>query len=212
VLGEQARGHTGDRPRRSGGSRGGPCNTGARSFVHGSMVAEPRSSRRSLHADPVRRTWGAPASFEELFESQRVPLFKALCLLTGDRQEAEDIAQDAFVRVLERWERVGGLEDPVGYLYRTAMNAPGAGCGSPSATGSVTGRRVGASGGAGAPDATAQPTRSTSACRPRVDRSHRLHGRRDRSHHGIHRWRGEDPGLTSQTCAPKHGGGEGCLT
>jgi RNA polymerase sigma-70 factor (ECF subfamily) len=49
-------------------------------------------------------------------------LFKALCLLTGDRQEAEDIAQDAFVRVLERWERVGGLEDPVGYLYRTAMN------------------------------------------------------------------------------------------
>lgn len=30
--------------------------------------------------------------------------------------------QDAFLRVWERWEQVGAMEDPVGYLYRTAMN------------------------------------------------------------------------------------------
>ena len=30
--------------------------------------------------------------------------------------------QDAFLRVWERWDRVGGMDDPVGYLYRTAMN------------------------------------------------------------------------------------------
>ena len=30
--------------------------------------------------------------------------------------------QDAFLSVWERWERVGGMDDPVGYLYRTAMN------------------------------------------------------------------------------------------
>jgi RNA polymerase sigma factor (sigma-70 family) len=61
-------------------------------------------------------------SFEELFESERFRLFGALCLLTGNQQEAEDLMQDAFVRVCERWDRVGSLEDPTGYLYRTAMN------------------------------------------------------------------------------------------
>ncbi|MEX0984918.1 MAG: sigma-70 family RNA polymerase sigma factor [Actinomycetota bacterium] len=62
-------------------------------------------------------------AFEDLFHAERTRLFQALCLLTGDRYEAEDLAQEAFVRVYERWERVGGLEDPIGYLYRTAMNA-----------------------------------------------------------------------------------------
>ena len=30
--------------------------------------------------------------------------------------------QDAFLKVWERWDRVGTMDDPVGYLYRTAMN------------------------------------------------------------------------------------------
>ena len=30
--------------------------------------------------------------------------------------------QDAFLKVWERWEQVGAMDDPVGYLYRTAMN------------------------------------------------------------------------------------------
>ena len=30
--------------------------------------------------------------------------------------------QDAFVRVWERWDKVGRLEAPTGYLYRAAMN------------------------------------------------------------------------------------------
>jgi RNA polymerase sigma-70 factor, ECF subfamily len=65
---------------------------------------------------------GPPSSFEELFESERTRLFGALCLLTGSRNEAEELSQDAFVRVWERWDRVGTMEDPAGYLYRTAMN------------------------------------------------------------------------------------------
>jgi RNA polymerase sigma-70 factor, ECF subfamily len=32
------------------------------------------------------------------------------------------VAQDAYLRVWERWDRVGGMEDPQGYLYRTAFN------------------------------------------------------------------------------------------
>ena len=42
--------------------------------------------------------------------------------MTGDRAEAEEILQDAFLTVWERWERVAAMEEPVGFLYRTAMN------------------------------------------------------------------------------------------
>jgi RNA polymerase sigma factor (sigma-70 family) len=37
-------------------------------------------------------------------------------------QEAEEIMQDTFVSVWERWDRVGVMESPAGYLYRTALN------------------------------------------------------------------------------------------
>jgi len=63
-----------------------------------------------------------PRSFEEFFDAERARLFRALVVITGSGVEAEDIAQDAFLRVWERWDRVGGLEDPAGYLHRTAMN------------------------------------------------------------------------------------------
>jgi RNA polymerase sigma factor (sigma-70 family) len=42
--------------------------------------------------------------------------------LTADRHEAEEIAQEAFLALWTRWERVGAVVDPTGYLYRTAMN------------------------------------------------------------------------------------------
>ena len=61
-------------------------------------------------------------SFEEFYEATFQRLFTALCLVTGTRHEAEEIAQDAFVRVFERWDRVGTLEDPTGYVFRVSIN------------------------------------------------------------------------------------------
>jgi RNA polymerase sigma-70 factor (ECF subfamily) len=61
-------------------------------------------------------------TFEEFFEEHRRPLFGALCVITSDRLEAEEIAQDAFLKVWERWDRVALLERPDGYLFRVAMN------------------------------------------------------------------------------------------
>jgi RNA polymerase sigma-70 factor, ECF subfamily len=72
-----------------------------------------------LPADAV----GQPArSFEDLVDAEKQGLFGALCLITRDRYEAEDVMQEAFLKVWERWDRVGAMEDPTGYLYRTAMN------------------------------------------------------------------------------------------
>lgn len=63
-----------------------------------------------------------PLHFEEFFEAERGRLFRALLLVTHNSAEAEDLMQEAFVRVWERWDRVEHLEDPVGYLFKTAMN------------------------------------------------------------------------------------------
>ena len=61
-------------------------------------------------------------SFEDLVEAEKARLFGALCLITRDRYEAEDVMQEAFLKVWEHWDRVGEMDDPTGYLYRTALN------------------------------------------------------------------------------------------
>jgi RNA polymerase sigma-70 factor, ECF subfamily len=61
-------------------------------------------------------------SFEEFYVATLRHVFTALCLVTGDRHEAEEVAQEAFVRVFERWDHVGTLDDPTGYLFRVSMN------------------------------------------------------------------------------------------
>jgi RNA polymerase sigma-70 factor, ECF subfamily len=62
-------------------------------------------------------------TFDELFASEYRTLFRALFLVTGSPQEAEELMQDAFLKVWERWDRVCRMENPNGYLFRVAMNA-----------------------------------------------------------------------------------------
>ena len=64
----------------------------------------------------------ASRTFETFYQAEARTLFRRLWLVTGNRAEAEELMQDAFLRVWERWDRVGGMDDPLGYLYRTAMN------------------------------------------------------------------------------------------
>lgn len=84
-------------------------------------VVGSSSSERSIREEPM--AIGSTSSFEEFFEVERVRLYKVLFAITASRQEAEDISQDAFLRVWERWDRVREMDDPAGYLHRTAMNA-----------------------------------------------------------------------------------------
>ncbi len=65
---------------------------------------------------------GVEETFEIFFHDQSGSLFRRLCLITGNRAEAEEIMQDAFLKLWERWERVGSMSDPTAYLYRTALN------------------------------------------------------------------------------------------
>jgi RNA polymerase sigma-70 factor (ECF subfamily) len=60
--------------------------------------------------------------FDSLFTHEYDRLVRTMYLLTGSRWEAEDLAQEALVRVLERWERVREMDSPFSYLYRIAVN------------------------------------------------------------------------------------------
>ena len=71
---------------------------------------------------PTSEPLEASRSFETFYDAESRTLFRRLWLITGNRGEAEELMQDAFLKVWERWEQVGGMADPVGYLYRTSMN------------------------------------------------------------------------------------------
>ena len=68
------------------------------------------------------RAEAATRDFPGFFDAEYTRLFRAMAIVTRDLHEAEDLTQDAFARVWERWDRVGAMDDPTGYLYRTAMN------------------------------------------------------------------------------------------
>jgi len=71
---------------------------------------------------PPDRSTPSGTDFDEFFAEHNTGLFGALWLVPRDRHEAEELTQDAFVKVWERWDQVRELDDPVGYLYRTGMN------------------------------------------------------------------------------------------
>jgi RNA polymerase sigma factor (sigma-70 family) len=87
--------------------------------------ADMRDQGIDLATEPAAAAHGGDGAleFDAFFEQERTRLFQALCLVTRNRFEAEELAQDAFLAIYERWDRVREMDDPTGYLYRTAMNA-----------------------------------------------------------------------------------------
>ena len=73
-------------------------------------------------ADTGADVQSEPRTFDAFYGSVHRPLFGALCVITGNRADAEDISQEAFLRVWERWERVALMDNPEAFLFRTAMN------------------------------------------------------------------------------------------
>jgi RNA polymerase sigma-70 factor, ECF subfamily len=64
---------------------------------------------------------GSPASFDAFFEQGRDRLFRALYFVTGSRHDAEELMQDAYLKLWERWgDR--RIDDPTAYLFRVALN------------------------------------------------------------------------------------------
>ncbi len=63
-----------------------------------------------------------PAQEFEVFFAATFPnLRDALTLVTRNHALGDDLAQEAFARVWQRWSRVRSMENPEGYTFRTGM-------------------------------------------------------------------------------------------
>lgn len=62
------------------------------------------------------------ATFEALFRRHYATVYGVLLRITGSPEEAEDLAQDVFLRLHERFESLDLEDNPGGWLYRVASN------------------------------------------------------------------------------------------
>ena len=63
-----------------------------------------------------------PPSFDEVYAAHYAGLTVQLYAYFGDRQEAQDVAQEAFCRALARWHKISGYDDPAAWIRRVAWN------------------------------------------------------------------------------------------
>lgn len=61
-------------------------------------------------------------NFELWYQGEYARLVNTLAMVTGDRALAADAAAEACTKALSRWNRVGAMERPGGWVYRVALN------------------------------------------------------------------------------------------
>jgi RNA polymerase sigma-70 factor (ECF subfamily) len=66
-------------------------------------------------------TSGGGAAFEDWYREAWPRLVGSLVVIVGDREVAADVAAEAAVRVLERWER-GSIGHPTAWAHQVAIN------------------------------------------------------------------------------------------
>src|SRR5215471_1915130 len=60
--------------------------------------------------------------FEEIFREHCQFVYRSAYSVTGNRQDAEDVVQNLFVKLLERSLPSALMRNPKAYLYRAAVN------------------------------------------------------------------------------------------
>lgn len=61
-------------------------------------------------------------SFEGFCGTESERLARALALALNDRELGRDAAAEALARAWERWTKVGGYDNPAGWVYRVGLN------------------------------------------------------------------------------------------
>jgi RNA polymerase sigma-70 factor (ECF subfamily) len=88
------------------------------------MRAIAQGNPETMQPPPVGTGDGRPAvaeerSLHELFAAEESPLLRYAHGLTGDREAAEDLVQEAFLRLHQHWAEV---RQPRPWLYRCVRN------------------------------------------------------------------------------------------
>jgi RNA polymerase sigma-70 factor (ECF subfamily) len=63
-----------------------------------------------------------PQEFEAIFEEHYVLVYRTAYGITGRVEDAEDVVQTIFLRLLQRERPSDLVKNPKGYLYRAAVN------------------------------------------------------------------------------------------
>src|SRR5262245_8768456 len=72
---------------------------------------------------PQERKTALPEEFEHLYREHAAFVYRTALHITRDTEEAEDIVQTIFLRLLRRESSPDLQERPRAYLYRAAVNA-----------------------------------------------------------------------------------------
>jgi RNA polymerase sigma-70 factor (sigma-E family) len=64
----------------------------------------------------------AKRQFEAFVAGETERLFRTAYLMTGAEADAEDLVQEAFIRVARHWNRVRSMEHPAAYARRALVN------------------------------------------------------------------------------------------
>lgn len=66
---------------------------------------------------------GTRSEFADFYAATYPRTVAELILLTGNRSDAEDAAQEAYVRCWRQWDRICRYDDPFGWVRRVAYNS-----------------------------------------------------------------------------------------
>jgi len=86
------------------------------------LAATPELSDSDRSRIDVTTTARVRTDFDRAFVEHYERLVRALTVIAGDRETAEDAVQEAFVKAHLRWNKVGRYDDPVGWIRRVAIN------------------------------------------------------------------------------------------
>jgi RNA polymerase sigma-70 factor, ECF subfamily len=75
-----------------------------------------------LNTVTVGRSGASSADLDGLFDEHYERLVRSLSVAAGSREVARDAVQHAFVKAYVDWRRIGGYDDPVGWIRRVALN------------------------------------------------------------------------------------------
>jgi RNA polymerase sigma-70 factor, ECF subfamily len=92
---------------------------GMATAIRGMTVGDDWSIGGTQAVHSARHAYASP---EDVFERDYDRLVRVLTILAGSRDAAADAVQEAFVRLINRWDKVATYEDPAGWVRRVALN------------------------------------------------------------------------------------------
>lgn len=79
-------------------------------------------ARRGEPSEALDETVPTVRSFEGFCAAESERIARALALALDDRELGRDAAAEALTRAWERWTKVGGYDNPAGWVYRVGLN------------------------------------------------------------------------------------------